>query len=306
MPSHIPRRDIIALGGNFTIDKFDSSALPRWATTDSNRYQQAPLQALDGKRVYVDVIDGYSDILLTPEASNGMDQVRLQVGMFQGETSRNRGRVAQFVAPMDREAGDALAIDYWSHQPHNQLKRPGVACYDMRTLADLNLDMDAGQYAAQQRLDHDATKHYRGLGADPLRPTQDGDCAARLSIAHGDFTFTQTPDLVNARHLATGETGAFDMARQDRPGVVASLVHLGLDCTIQNNDGKTVLDCFRHASSREEVEHAMASVLQDRLEANTAPVPAWYELPDLTDDRVLDAARAQAPAATTVRRGMRL
>lgn len=306
MSEPIARRDLIALGGNFTIDTFDSHALPRWATTDSNRYQHDPLMALHGKTVDVEVVAGYADILLTPQGSNGLDQVRLQVGMFKDDTSRNRGRVAQFIAPMDREAGDALAIDHWSRRaPSHEMHRPGVACHTARDLAHLNLDQDAGLYVAVHQRDDQALKHYRALGADPLRPTPDGDCASRLAASLGAFTFTQTPELVNARHLHTGETGAFQLARNDQPGSVVSLVHLGLDCSIQAQDGKTVLDHFRNRESRAQVEQAVAVRQQEQMETATAKVPPRIEFPDLNDDRVLDQAMATARPKEP-RRGMRL
>jgi hypothetical protein len=306
MSAPIARRDLIALGGNFTIDTFDSHALPRWATTDSNRYQHDPLMALHGKMVDVEVVAGYADILLTPQGSNRLDQVRLRVGMFMDDTSRNRGRVAQFIAPMDREAGDALAIDHWSHRaPSHEVHRPGVACLTRRDLSDFGLDQDAGLFVAVQQRDDRALKHYRAMGADPLRPTPEGDCAARLATSQGSFTFTQTSELVNARHLRSGETGAFQLARNDQPGSIVSLVDLGLDCSIQGHDGKTVLDHFRNHQSRAQVEQAVAVRQQEQMETRTAKVPASIKFPDLNDDRVLDQAMATRQQQTA-RRGMRL
>lgn len=266
----IPRTQLIAMGASFPIDKLDTTQLPAWSKTLSNAFVTDKLQALHGQAVHIEGNERWSRVRITPQDDprNAFD---LDVGPYGGTVESNRKRLADLVRPSDTKAADALSGRFPGPNPPN--REQSVHRFTAQHMQTLGLSADAGLMAAVDRQDKAAVAHYRALGADPTRYTEDGDCAARLAIAHGWTSFC-TPETANLQHKVTGKTGLHELHEgAHEPWQILAMVERGADPEIPDADGFTVAGCMG-PESREALLAARAAFVTQQLERDTAAVLA--------------------------------
>jgi hypothetical protein len=135
--------------------------------------------------------------------------------------------------------------------------------------------LDAFLFVATKRGDADAMRMYIAAGADPVVPTFDGDCAARLGTACGMFDVFNRPDWLNAKDKF-GDTGLFRLARMRETRLIEKAVWMGGDLEVRNNRGHTVLDALDDHCDKEScarirglLPEYRASVLQNETRPAT-------------------------------------
>lgn len=264
----IPRTQLIAMGASFPIDKLDTSQLPAWSRTLSNAFVTDKLRALHGQSVHIAGNERWSQVRITPN-DDPASAFNLDIGPYGGTVESNRKRLADLVRPSDAKAADALSGRFPGPNPPN--REQSVHRFTAHHMQTLGLSADAGLMAAVDRQDKAAVAHYRALGADPTRYTQDGDCAARLAIAHGWTSFC-TPETANLQHKVTGKTGLHELHEgAHEPWQLQAMVERGADPEIADAEGFIVAECMG-PESRQALLAARAAFVAQQMERDTAAV----------------------------------
>ncbi len=177
------------------------------------------------------------------ETKLGHDDLRLQI--------------ASALRECDPAASEALLVPWPSHS------ETGWPCAEWASANGLNLD--ALLYAAAQQDNNSAVKSYLDAGADPLRQTYHGDCAARIGIANGMVAQFDRPGWMDGRNQNSGETGLFTLARNHNIADLRFAYAMGADPNIENANGQTVFHFLNRAfepQMREIIAIAAANSLQ--------------------------------------------
>jgi hypothetical protein len=172
-----------------------------------------------------------------------------------------RRQIASALRECDPAASEALMVPW---------PQPSEVGWPRPEWANANgLKLDALLFVATQRGDADAIRMYIAAGADPLIPTFEGDCAARLGTARGMLDVFDRPDWLNAKDKV-GDTGLFRLARIRETRLIEKAVWMGGDLEVRNNRGHTVLDALDDHCDKEScarirgmVAEYRASVLQN-------------------------------------------
>lgn len=269
-PAHkpIPRTQLIAMGASFPVDRLDTSQLPAWSKTLSNAFVTDKLQALHGQPVHIEGNERWSRVRITPQ-DDPDSAFNLDVGPYGGTVESNRKRLADLVRPSDTKAADALSGRFPGPNPPN--REQSVHRFTAHHMQTLGLSADAGLMAAVDRQDKGAVAHYRALGADPTRYTEDGDCAARLAIAHGWTSFC-TPETANLQHKVTGKTGLHELHEgAHEPCQILAIVERGADPELPDKEGRAVVDSVDPVT-RQALLAARANFVTQQMERDTAAV----------------------------------
>lgn len=99
---------------------------------------------------------------------------------------------------------------------------------------------DARLYVAAWEGYADRCAELLAIGANPIRRTPDGDCAARVGIAHG--LLAEFEPWWTARHQRTGETGLHHLARHGEWADICQVIEWGGDLYEPNLAGITPAD----------------------------------------------------------------
>lgn len=285
----IQRLDIIKAGGSFTIDRFkiDKKSL-------GHRLKQ-----LEGRPVEVHTTRKWKEAGFEESPHNvfGSGVTWMDLGNRWGVGFPNpemtRALLADLIEASDKEAADVLREDLpW--QAVGAAYDGLVPCYDEDTLAEHGLSLDAMLYVGAEFGEYQACDHYLALGADPLRPTFDGDCAALQGLEQGlDATFTQVEHL-EARHQVHGESFLFAIARNGRDDKLIQALEQGANLEVKNAKGETCLDHLR-GEERLGVDEAIAERRAGQL------AKAW-KATQPTKDNLQAAQPTQAAPALNIGR----
>ena len=214
----ISRRDLIIAGANFEFT--DPSGALAWASIVGD-YDEVHIFNHLGLRRQIPLREHF---LSTPR-----DGRRALASMLQSKDAEASQALAE--AGEIQELAATKTVTNWNQ-----------GFFPQAILDQFELDKDAFLFAAAQHGYRAGVDHYFPMGTDPMRPTFDGDCAARAFMARGCFKLSQTHELANARHLVTRETGAFELAREGMAGMLKTALRLGVDPYAQDASGKTMLD----------------------------------------------------------------
>lgn len=254
----ISRRDLIIAGANFEFT--DPSGALAWASIIGD-YDEVHIFNHLGLRKQIPLREHF---LSTPR-----DGRRALASMLQSKDAEASQALAE--AGEIQELAATKTVTNWNQ-----------GFFPQAILDQFELDKDAFLFAAAQHGYRAGVDHYLAMGADPIRPTFDGDCAARVFMARGCFQLSQTHELANARHLVTGETGAFELARAGMAGMLRTALRLGVDPYAQDTSGKTMLDHLE-PDLRPVVEEIIAEIQSAQLSQQTPMVPAAVVNPSQAD-----------------------
>lgn len=216
MPDPISRADLIRAGAPIYIEKPNAI---RWAAHGilAERLPSADLMEQHGVvlhlntryrhmfglpmvRLSVDGIDGHGTVLVVMQAAT---------------TEELHERLAKAIEAVDPEGADAL-------------RSPEPLC------------RDACLFVAAADIYADRCKAFLAMGADPLRRTPDGDCAARVGIAHG--LLAEFGRWWSAKNLRTGETGLHHLARYGDWQAICQVIDWGGNLHEPNHAGVSPAD----------------------------------------------------------------
>lgn len=256
----IQRLDIIKAGGSFTIDRFKidkKSLCPQ-------------LKQLEGRPVEVHTTRKWKEAGFEESPHNvfGSGVTWMDLGNRWGVGFPNpemtRALLADLIEASDKEAADVLRADLpW--------QAVGAACdgyvprYDADTLAEYGLSADAMLYVGAEFGDYEACDHYLAHGADPLRPTFKGDCAALRGLEQGLYAPFHQVEHLEARHLVHGESFLFAIARNGWDDKLIQALEQGANLEVKNAKGETCLDHLR-GEERLRVDEAIAERRAGQLE----------------------------------------
>jgi hypothetical protein len=249
----ISRFDLIAAGASFTIVNSKRRVGPENEPLD--KYDASSLHVIF--RPALSLIQIY--VSLSRSGMRGGMSKSFQLS-FDGAIARQE--VADYIQPFDNNDADALRMPWKSHA-NTGWPEPAWAVAN-------GLNLDALLYsAAEKMVETTATKIYLEAGANPLAPTFNGDCAARVGIAEGMIDIFSRPEWLDAACATTGETGLFDLARSSDPTLVNRAYLMGADPDIRNKRGETVLDLIAPGSDRTSIEITIAEMRAKRLRVDT-------------------------------------
>ena len=154
-----------------------------------------------------------------------------------------RGQLASALRECDPAASEALLV------PWTPSSETGWPC--AKWANDNGLKLDALLYAVAQQRNANAVGLYLNAGADPLRQTYNGDCAARIGIANGMIAQFDRPEWMAGRIQNSGETGLFTLARNHKISDLRYAYAMGADPNVENSEGKTVFHFLNGAFERE-------------------------------------------------------
>lgn len=232
----ISRRELIAAGAPFIVERFGHPA----------RNKQFP-DAFSDQRVLVDPRgDGrhFDQVTFIGEQgqSKTMGLARMHTGF---DVAGRKQFLAAHMDTMDDHAAAALRLV----KDHGPILEHGFPRLNAQQIEASGVSKDAWLYAAATHGDETASTHYLKLGADPLRVTHDGSCAAKVLLqsdlgrvlnAHygeagimaeaarrgSDATFEQ---LANAGGLAAHPPAMGEIAVHGSPRMVERALADGLD-----------------------------------------------------------------------------
>ncbi len=183
-----------------------------------------------------------------------------------------RDAAADFIASFEEMDSAPLRIPWNTAETYTNETEVFAYWPEPEWALDNGFSADALLYSAAQKGDAAAVRLYLNAGADPLVPTFEGDCAARLGIAKGMVDIFDRPDWINAIHSETGETGMFHLVRTCEFDKIKQAYRLGADPDIQNKRGESVMDRLSWFKSvHEEVEAIIADRCARRLHSDTRP-----------------------------------
>lgn len=248
----ISRFDLIAAGASFTI----VNSKRRVGT------ENEPLDKYDASSLHVIFRPALSLIQIYVSLSrSGMRGGMCESFQLGFDDAVARRTAADYIQPFDNNDADALRMPWKSHA-NTGWPEPAWAVAN-------GLNLDALLYSAAEKMVETATKMYLEAGANPLAPTFNGDCAARVGIAEGTIDIFSRPEWLDAACATTGETGLFDLARSSDPVLVNRAYLMGADPDIRNKRGETVLDLIAPGSDRTTIEITIAEMRAKRLRADT-------------------------------------
>jgi hypothetical protein len=224
----ISRFDLITAGANFTVENFvvDRSAKGWFAG------ELALLSA--GASVDFEPKADWREFMIRSTCDDG----RVVHGPVElcrkGDPELARERLAELVAISDPEAGAALRQP-WMRSSESPWPTAKHAAED-------GLSLDALLFSAAEKADYKACQRYLDAGADALRETFDGDCAARVGIGNGLLATFAAAEYLNAEHRDTGATGLHTLALMEHVGQLGAAIRLGGDPNRPRSDGLTPLD----------------------------------------------------------------
>lgn len=239
----LSREDLISAGANFCT-QFRKHIEPLALSGKGSFVPQAPLVYENQYLVEI----GY--VAATIHASRGLHYFDTELGH-----ADLRHQLAIALRDYDPAASEALLVP-WPPPPEVGWPRPEWANAN-------GLKLDALLFVATQRKDADAIRMYIAAGADPLTPTFEGDCAARLGTARGMLDVFDRPDWLNAKDKV-GNTGLFRLARIRETMLVEKAVWMGGDLEVQNNRGHTVLDALDDHCEKESCARIRGTVAEYR------------------------------------------
>jgi hypothetical protein len=219
-----------------------------------------------------------------PQAPSAYEnQCRVEVRYFAAKIYTSRGvhcfdtdlrhpdlrrQLATALRECDPAASEALLVPWPSHS------ETGWPCVEWASANGLNLD--ALLYAAAQQRKARAVRLYLNAGADPLRQTYNGDCAARIGIANGMIYQFDRPEWMAGRIQDSGETGLFALARGHDISDLRYAYAMGADPNVENANGQTVFHFLNGAfepQMREIIAEAAANILRQSTQVAT-PIEA--------------------------------
>lgn len=277
----IQRLDIIKAGGSFTIDRFkiDKKSLGH------------RLKHLEDQQVEVHTTRNWKEVGFRDASSVTWMELDLPFSASFTPPELKRERLAAIIEASDKEAAEALRcevpmdLDKYVHEGL-------VARYHADTLAEYGLCPDAFLYVGADFGDYQACEYYLRLGADAVRPTFDGHCAALRGLEYGLWDTFNKVEHLEARHLKHGESYLFRLARGGQDDHLVRAVKMGANLTVKNAKGETCLDYLR-GEERLRVDAALAEKRATKLDA------AWGSTQPTKDNLQAAQPTQAAPAITT-------
>lgn len=271
MKPPIDRDDMVFAGGDFGLDRFVTTPM----VLRMFPHQRMELRGLDGMGVWVRRDSCQCKVFADDDFSGCFE-----LADFPTTSHASPRKLAQLIEGSDPALAKVLRRDYCDWAMEEAARRHSlVPMLSEEEVRGFGYDVDALLYVAAQQPDaHLLWQHYRALGADPLRPTFEGDCAARVAVSRGLVVAMESPEIVNAVDQRNGCTGLHALAWAELIGPLVQAVARGGDPFFANNLGDTPMGVLPFGQG--EVEEAYANYREQRLAVVLPASAVWSPKPE--------------------------